>query len=69
VEKRAAAEWPGVSDWTRVEHEGQSFIGDGAAMGFIARIDGGGALKWGVFFWKSSPIRELAFGDGRTLRH
>jgi hypothetical protein len=68
VEKYAAADWSGVSEWTRIEHEGKMFIGGGCwAMGnpgFIARIDGDDALIRGIFFWNSNPIRELMVGGG-----
>jgi hypothetical protein len=64
VEKYAAADWSGVGEWARVEHEGKIFIGgDGFAMGnmgFIAHIDADGDLIWGIFFWNTNPIRELS---------
>jgi hypothetical protein len=67
VEKYAAADWAGVDEWTRIEHEGKIFIGgDGPMgnMGFIARIGSDDALIWGIFFWNSNPIRELTAGNG-----
>jgi hypothetical protein len=67
IEKYDAAEWSGVDEWARVEHEGKIFIGgDGAMgnMGFIAQIDGDEDLIWGVFFWNSNPIKELTAGNG-----
>jgi hypothetical protein len=33
-------------------------------MGFIARVDGDDALLWGIFFWNSNPIKELAVNNG-----
>jgi hypothetical protein len=67
IEKYGAAEWTVVDEWARVEHNGKIFIGgDGVMgnMGFIAHIDSGESLIWGIFFWNTNPIKELTAGDG-----
>ncbi|MDR1153810.1 MAG: hypothetical protein LBL04_03795 [Bacteroidales bacterium] len=67
VEKYAAANWSDAVEWARVEHEGKIFIGGGSDMGnmgFIAHVDSDEELIWGIFFWGSNPVRELAVTGG-----
>jgi hypothetical protein len=67
VEKYNADVWTSVDEWMRIEHEGKIFIGgDGPMgnMGFIAHVDGDDALIWGIFFWNTNPIKELAVNKG-----
>jgi hypothetical protein len=63
----AAADWTAVGEWVRIEHEGKTFVGgDGSMgnMGFIAHLGSDDALIWGIFFWNSNPIKELAVSNG-----
>jgi hypothetical protein len=67
IEKYDAADWSGVDEWARVEHEGKIFIGgDGAMgnMGFIAHIDADEDLIWGIFFWNTNPLKGLTVNNG-----
>jgi hypothetical protein len=68
VEKYDAAEWSGVGEWARGEHEGKIFIGGAGAamgnMGFIAHIDADEDLIWGIFFWNTNPLKELTVDNG-----
>jgi hypothetical protein len=67
IEKYGSADWTLVDEWVRLEHEGKIFIGGDGEMGnegFIAHVDESNDLIWGIFFWDTNPIKELAVNDG-----
>jgi hypothetical protein len=67
IEKYGAAYWTSVDEWTSIEYCGGSILGgDGSMgnMGFVAHVDGGGGLIWGIFFWNTNPIKSLTINSG-----